>query len=548
MRQRLGVLNVLASSVLLSAASAWPSSVGAQAAQPNATGVGGQAAPAPAAPAQPSAAQAPAAAPGSNSSTQLQPAIAAATNAQPRPPSSDTFNLTEALRGGEPLSSGQAAERAVKTAPSLEKVEAQARRAEAAAEQAFVAVYPQLVLEARYSRLSKVDPPAFFTELPVVLNAIAQNQRDLDNRVRALEMRDPLPNLQAPPPGDAIGFPVNAGLFQARLNWPVSALFFSVLPRHEALIKAAEAQRLQTHVQRQAVRLQTREAYYNYARARAALMVAKAALAQADAHRKDSEALVAAGSIARVELMRAQAQVAAAKVAQARADNAVAIARSALFTLMHHNGTEDITVAEDLEEELPALTEGEDVVYKRALERRSELHALRVLSESQHKSLEAVRGQGYPVLSIGGTAEEANPNQRFFGSTDWKASWAAYASLTWTPTDTLTSNKAIDQARADLAATDADLRQLNDALRVEVTQAYNGYSSAHVALEAARAGIAAAEESYRVRREQFRAGAAIAVDVLDSEAQLRQARLDLVNTLIDMRVAKARLDRAVEAE
>jgi outer membrane protein len=511
MRQRLGVLNLLASTVLLSAASA--STAGAQAA-PAAAGAGGQAAPSPAAPSQPAAAQAPAAAPAAsaNKSTQLQPAVAAATSAQPQAPQSDTFNLTEALRGGETLSSEQAAERAIKTAPSLEKVEAQALKAEAAAEQAFVAVYPSLTFEARYARLSRVEPPAAFRAAP------------------------------------GISFPVNSGLFQARLNWPVSALFFSILPRHEALMKAAEAQRIQTQVQRQAVRLQTRETYYNYARARAALMVAKAALAQADAHRKDSEALVAAGSIARVELMRAQAQVAAAKVAQARADNAVAVARSALFTIMHHNGTDDITVSEDLEQELPALTEGEDVVYKRALERRSELRALHVLGESQHKSLQAVRGQGYPVLSVGGNAEEANPNQRFFGSTEWKGSWLVYAALTWTPTDTLTASNAVDQAHADLAATAADLRSLNDALRVEVTQAYNGYSSAHVALEAARAGIAAAEESYRVRREQFRAGAAIAVDVLDSEAQLRQARLDLVNTLIDMRVAKARLDRAVEAE
>ena len=547
MRQRLGVLNVLASSVLLSAASAPASNVAAQAAQPGAPGTAGQAAPASAAQSQ-SHASPPAAAPGGNA-TQLQPAVAAATAAQPKPPSSDTFNLTEALRGGEPLSSGQAAERAVKTAPSLEKVEAQARRAEAAAEQAFIAVYPSLVLEARYSRLSRVTPPAFFGDIGRNLGDLAVVAVQHENRLRDLEMttaeRLDEPQIQQ---SGGIAFPVNSGLFQARLNWPVSALFFSILPRHEALIKAAEAQRIQTHVQRQAVRLQAREAYYNYARARAALMVAKAALAQADAHRKDSEALVAAGSIARVELMRAQAQVAGAKVAQARADNAVAVARSALFTLMHHNGTEDITVAEDLEEELPALIDGEDVVYKRALERRSELHALRLLSESQHRSLDAVRGQGYPVLSIGGSAEEANPNPRFFGSTEWKASWAAYASLTWAPTDTVTASKAIDQARADLAATDADLRQLNDALRVEVAQAYNGYSSAHVALEAARAGIAAAEESYRVRREQFRAGAAIAVDVLDSEAQLRQARLDLVNTLIDMRVAKARLDRAVEAE
>jgi outer membrane protein TolC len=444
---------------------------------------------------------------------------------------SDTFNLVEALRGGEPMSSTQAAERAVKTAPSLEKAEANAHKAELAAEQANIAVYPTLTLEARYTRVSKVDPPAFFTELPGTLN-------DILTRLGGTPMGG----------GSAIEFPVNQGLFQARLSWPVSALFFAVLPRHEALVKAAEAQRLQTHVQRQAVRLQTRETYYNYARARAALMVVRAALAQAEAHRKDSEALVSAGSIARVELMRAQAQVAAARVAQSRAENSVAVARSALFTLVHHEGTGDITVSEDLEEELPASTETEEAVYRKALERRSELQALRALSESQQKVLAAARGQTYPVLAIGGTAEEANPNQRYFGSAEWKPSWAAFASLTWTVNDTFSAGKTVDQTKADLAATDADLRALSDGLRIEVAQAYNGYESARIALDAARAGIAAAEESYRVRREQFRAGAAIAVDVIDAEGQLRQARLDLVNTLIDLRVAKARLDRAVEAE
>jgi len=439
----------------------------------------------------------------------VQPSAAAA--AAPAPQQQDTFNLTEALRGGEPLTSLQAAERAVKTAPSLAKVEANALKAELAAEQANISIYPKLDLEARYTRVSPVEVPEQFRGL-----------------IRVQE---------------------DQGLFQARLQWPVSAVFLSVIPRHEALKKAAEAQRIQAFVEQQTVKLRTREAYYNYARARAALMVAKAALAQAEAHRKDSEALVAAGSIARVELMRAEAQVAAAKVAQARADNAVATARSALFTLVHMDGTADITISENLEEELPLGNDGEDVIYKRAIERRSELRALRMLSESQEKQLSAARGSMWPVVAIGGTAEEANPNQRFFGSyNQWKASWAAYAALIWTPTDTWSASKQADQVKADLAATQADLRSLQDALRVEVAQAYNQFASAHVALDAARAGIAAAEESYRVRREQFRAGAAIAVDVIDSEGQLRQARLDLVNTLIDLRVAKARLDRALEAD
>jgi outer membrane protein TolC len=118
--------------------------------------------------------------------------------------------------------------------------------------------------------------------------------------------------------------------------------------------------------------------------------------------------------------------------------------------------------------------------------------------------------------------------------------------LLWSPNDTFNYGAQVDQSRADLDQTMADLQQFEDSLRVEVFQAYYGYASAHAQLEAARAGITAAEESYRVRREQFRAGAAIAVDVIDSESQLRQARLDLVNALIDTRIARARVDRAVE--
>ena len=48
-----------------------------------------------------------------------------------------------------------------------------------------------------------------------------------------------------------------------------------------------------------------------------------------------------------------------------------------------------------------------------------------------------------------------------------------------------------------------------------------------------------------MRREQFRAGAAVAIDVIQAEAELRQARLELINAAIDVRIARARLDRSV---
>ena len=224
--------------------------------------------------------------------------------------------------------------------------------------------------------------------------------------------------------------------------------------------------------------LRTREAYYNYARTRAARSVAVAALAQAEAHRRDTDALVNAGSIARVELVRADAQVASAKVSLARAEFSVQTARSALATLAHaQKEVEDITVSENLETDIPGPVEDEKGLYAKALERRSELKALTMLMQAQEHTVGAYKGLQLPVVAIGGTAEEANPNQRIFGSyNEWKGTWAAQVALVWSPNDTFSSGDNVDSARADLAQTVADLNSLRDALRIEISQAFNGWA------------------------------------------------------------------------
>jgi outer membrane protein TolC len=92
----------------------------------------------------------------------------------------------------------------------------------------------------------------------------------------------------------------------------------------------------------------------------------------------------------------------------------------------------------------------------------------------------------------------------------------------------------------------ADIAALEDAVRLEVSRAYEDYQAAREAMSSALTEIGASEESYRVRREQFRAGAAVATDVIIAEGDLNRARLDLINASIDLRIARARLTRAVE--
>jgi outer membrane protein len=431
--------------------------------------------------------------------------------------SESLFELAQALReGAETMSADQVAALAVKTAPNVRSAQAANARAREAASEALVAVYPRLELEARYTRVSEHEV-TFLDDLPIP----GGNSIDL-----------------TPPPDQY--------LLQARLAFPVSDVLLQILPRYRAAKESAQAQALSAQAAADDVALQAREAFFNYARARAALVIARSGLAQSEAQRRDVVALVSAGTLARVEQMRADAQVATAQVALARAQGAVAVARTVLRSLLHRPGDQDIALSEDFSQPMPPLAENKDQLLSRALQERKELIALRTMTRAHEHRASAESSNKLPKLAVLGTFDYSNPNPSIDPyAEDWNESWAVMGSLTWSPNDFAAAGARAGQAEAERAQTVADLHTLEDALRREVASAYEDYLASSQAMESALTGIRAAEESYRVRREQFRAGAAVATDVIDAESELRRARLELINAAIDVRIARARLDRAV---
>ncbi len=401
----------------------------------------------------------------------------------------------------------------------MESARSATQQATAAASQALVSVYPRLELEASYTRLSNHEP-ATFGALPEALGGEV---------IRGVDAIDDLLALQA------------------RLAYPVSDLFFEFLPRYDAAMKVGELQRLREVSQQQTVALQARVAYYAYAQARAAKLIARSALEQTEAQRRDVDALVRGGALARVELMRAEAQVAAAKVTLSRAEGSVAVTATALRSLLHIEGEGDIALTEDLTQALPPLAGNKAQLLATARKNRSELKVLREMAGVHEQNIDAENGAKLPTLSILGTLEYANPNQRVAPfDKKFEASWQIGASLMWSPSDFALADARADRAAADRMATEAELRALEDALKSEVEQAFEDYNAAQQTMQSALVGIRAAEETYRVRREQFRAGSAVATEVIDAETDLRRARLELVSAAIDARVAAARIDRAVE--
>jgi outer membrane protein TolC len=152
----------------------------------------------------------------------------------------------------------------------------------------------------------------------------------------------------------------------------------------------------------------------------------------------------------------------------------------------------------------------------------------------------------FPRLDAVGNVTYANPNQRFFPqSQTWHATWDISIQLTWSPNDAIVAHdnkKAISSQTGVLKAT---REQIADGLALDVTNAYAKVREAEGSIATTKVELRAAEEAYRVRKEQFTLGATTSALLIDAEADVTRARLNHLNARVDLRIARVQLKKAI---
>src|SRR5262249_1710745 len=240
-----------------------------------------------------------------------------------------------------------------------------------------------------------------------------------------------------------------------------------------------------------------------------------------------------------------EAQLANATLAKVRAVNLVDVTEANLRILMHLAPGQALDVGEDLEAELPKAT-FEAALATTALSLRPELKAIDAQIASAKSSAEVASAGMYPKLDLVGNAYYSNPNNRYFPTLDqWKATWDIGVVLSWSPTDALIASDQNKAASANVATLEATREQIADAVVLSVTNAAAKVKEMDQEIVAAAAEVRASEEEYRVRRTQFLAGAATSALLVDAEADLTRARLNLINARADQRIARAELALAM---
>jgi outer membrane protein TolC len=192
----------------------------------------------------------------------------------------------------------------------------------------------------------------------------------------------------------------------------------------------------------------------------------------------------------------------------------------------------------------PALQIGPLVAEAR--QTRPERQALtRRIAEAGERREAALAGNR-PVLGVAGGVDYARPNPRIFPRLGaFRESWDASVNLSWSLWDGGRVRADIAEATASQRAIAERLADFDSALEVEVRQRWLDVESSRAAVAAAVDAVNAASEARRVVGERFTAGVATSTDVLDAQVALLQAELDRTQALANVKLAEARLNRAV---
>ncbi len=293
------------------------------------------------------------------------------------------------------------------------------------------------------------------------------------------------------------------------------------------------------------IALETSSAYWDLVTARERERVFAEALKAYESHLTDAGNREKFGMAARNEVLAVQVERDRAELARIQATNQVDVSSANMVRLLGVAPGSIIEPAELLEPlSLPNLAI--EALVSEALAKRPERAALQARIGAAESSVRVEQSSRFPQINAVAGYDYANPNQRILPPTDaWKGSWGVSFNLALNLFDGGRISGAVAQAQAQREAARRQLQELDDQIRMQVTSRVLDLRTASAALRVSNRNLQAAKENQKVTGDRYREGVSPSSDLLDAEAALLHAGLDLTETLARERFAWASLQRAV---
>jgi outer membrane protein len=279
-------------------------------------------------------------------------------------------------------------------------------------------------------------------------------------------------------------------------------------------------------------------AYFNVLRALNLQSVRRETLHQREALQRQAQAFFDTGLKAKIDLVRAEANLSQARADAASVEHEVHTARLILLNRMGIDGPVDFELAGP-----PDVTEAAGTIedwLREADEKHPDLAALRLqLAAARNNLLAAQRGNNPSITangSLGWAGTDELPSER---------AWSIGAQLSVPVFDGHLTRYQAAEAEAGVAAAEFALNDRRREVRLLVAQAAQAISDAAEQLAASEKAREAFAENLRLATGRYEAGAADIIEMIDAQLQITTAETNLVRDRFDQALALAVLYRAL---
>jgi outer membrane protein len=305
----------------------------------------------------------------------------------------------------------------------------------------------------------------------------------------------------------------------------------------KATLQSALAQERNAVVQ---LAFNLRSAYFAAAAAKALVRVAEENLRNQDAHLRQIQGFVEAGTRPEIDLAQARTDCANARV---QLINVQVVYDTDKALLNQAMGVERGTDWDVADEPAPAVA-GEDgdseALLGEALKARPDLAALGRQIEAQELIAKSIRGAYAPTLTANAALSELGPG---IDNLAWGAS--AGLSLNWQLFGGGITGAQMREARANTAALKAQHELQRQQVRADVEQARLSVRATKAAIEAAHEATANARVRLTLAEGRYQAGVGNVIELGDSQLALSTAAAQEVQAVFNLSTARARLLQAL---
>ncbi len=271
--------------------------------------------------------------------------------------------------------------------------------------------------------------------------------------------------------------------------------------------------------------------------------VIQQSLKNAEDNFENIKKLNSAGTLSDYDLLRAEVQVANLRPIVLQMENNYKLSIEALKTTIGLNANQEIDVVGELDFQEPyALPDQQDIINE-LLSSNPQLAILENQIELNQRSVSLERAAYLPSLAGFGTYQyQTQANDFKFSDYNWVKTFVVGLQLQIPIFNGFKTQTRINQAEIGLNQVIEQKRNFTEALKTQALSILYRVEQAVKRIEGQNKTVSQAEEGYRIAKKRLENSLATQLEVNDAELALRQAKLNRLQAIYDLKVAESDLD------